>query len=235
MTTRRQRRERRQKDKPVVHSAEPRHGVDHERTERVERITPEGAKLTRWDRLAATDGGFPFQTLLVVLLVTLPVGAAQLGLPRLGPPRFLLEFGDRELLVAAPFFAGSALVLGGLTWLLVRFLGVGTSHRMFFVFAAITTSLAVGLHTTGLVNAAFDKDLGHIQTLTTKQIRSGTYDLYVLTELRPGLSVPKAAYLSGCRHTGIGERCRYKIRAGALGLQWAEPYPPEVDPSVDPR
>lgn len=178
---------------------------------------------TPWERLGGASGASPLAVLLVVAYVAVPAAIGQLALPLLGPTRLVLEPLDREIRVAAPSLlaVGVAAFFG--TYRLVQRLVVPERLAMLFYLGAALTTLAWGFQIPSYLNAKLDPDKGYIQSLNGSKI-TGT-SVFVTTDLKPGVALLRSTFSQGCRDAPLGARCRFTVRTGRLGLQWAEPKP----------
>lgn len=180
---------------------------------------------TTWERLAGPSGSAPPAVLLVIAFVALPAALGQLLMPLLGPARLVLEPLDREIRVAAPSLLAVGVAAFFATHRLVQRLVVPERLATLFYLGAALTTLSWGFQIPSYLNAALDRDPGYIQSLNGSKI-VGT-SVFVTTDLKPGVALLRRTFAQGCRDAALGARCRFTVRAGRLGLQWAQPNPDE--------
>lgn len=220
MATRRQRRKKGPKPAEAEPSSE-RASVSHAAA-KARDVADDTAK-TPWDRLGGPSGAAPLAVLLVVAYVALPAALGQLVLPLFGPARLVLEPLDREIRVAAPSLLAVGVAAFFATHRLVQRLVVPERLAMLFYLGAALTTLAWGFQIPSYLNAKLDLDKGYIQSLNGSKI-TGT-SVFVTTDLKPGVALLRSTFAKGCRDAPLGARCRFTVRTGRLGLQWAEPMP----------
>jgi hypothetical protein len=243
VATRRQRQKQKHKSGSLTESADERDEAarleDEDDTAEVEATGASAGidRRTRFERFVDAEPGrgddrtSPRWLAFVLALTLLPSALCLVLFPLFGPKRLSLEPLDREITKGAPFLVGAAVLVGGLLFLLGRFLSLPRSQWRFFALAGLATTSALGLSATGYYNARYDHETGYVQSNYRKQAGEGTWAPWIKTVLAKEVYVPAATYRQGCDEQGGTHRCRFRVRGGALGLKWAEPDPmPPGDP-----
>lgn len=219
MATRRQRRKKGKK----LSQIDDRGTVATPRVAARDLASSANATGTLWERLAGPSGSAPLAVLLVVAYVAVPAALGQLVVPLLGPPRLVLEPLDREIRVAAPSLLAVGVAAFFATHRVVQRVVVPERLATLFYLGAALTTLSWGFQIPSYLNAALDRDTGYIQSLNGSKI-VGT-SVFVTTDLKPGVALLRRTFAQGCRDAALGARCRFTVRTGRLGMQWAEPKP----------